>query len=239
MNLVSWNCRGIGKPRAVRVLREMVNSFKPDLLFLSETLVVSNKIEALASKLGYADFFSVDRQGRGGGLAVLWKRTMRCTVVDSSSNHIDIEVNEGDRNAWRLTCFYGFPERERRQESWDLLRWLATRSGLPWCIFGDFTDLLYSTDKKGRHPHPQRLLNGFKQAIEDCSLAEIDLKGGKFTWEKSKGTADWIRERLDRAFASDSWWQLFPLCTLTVSHAVVSDHDSINLELFNTSIPKK
>lgn len=48
-------------------------------------------------------------------------------------------------------------------------------------FFGDFNDLLYITDKKGRHPHPQRLLDGFKNAIEDCSLTEVDLKGGKFT----------------------------------------------------------
>lgn len=98
-----------------------------------------------------------------------------------------------------------------------------------------FTSLI----KKGRHPHPQRLLDGFINAIGDCALTEADLKGQKYTWEKSKGTSYWIRERLDRAFATDSWWHMFPLCTLTVSHTVVSDHDPIRLELFNTSIIKK
>lgn len=37
-------------------------------------------------------------------------------------------------------------------------------------------------------PHPQRLMNGFKNAMDDCSLIEIDLKGGDYTWKKSKGT---------------------------------------------------
>lgn len=107
---------------------------------------------------------------------------------------------------WRLTCFYGFLEREWRQQSWDFLQFLATKSQLPWCVVGDFNDLLYSSDKKGRHPHPQYLLIGFNNAIEDCSLAEVELKGGAYTWEKIKGTSDWVRERLDRAFDSDSWW---------------------------------
>lgn len=163
---------------------------------------------------------------------------MQCRVIESSLNYIDIEVSEGGRSTWRLTCFYGYPERDRRQQSWDLLRFLAAKSHLPWCIFGDFNDLLYSTDKKGKHPHSQRLMNGFKSAIEDCSLCEIDLKGGNFIWEKSKGTTNWVRERLDRAFATASWWNLFPLCTLTVSHIVVSDRDLIRLELVNTAVPR-
>lgn len=68
---------------------------------------------------------------------------------------------------------------------------------------------------------------------------EIDLKGGNFTWEKSKGTNDWVRERLDRGFATDSRWQLFPSCSLTVIHASTFDHDPIKLEPLNTCISRK
>lgn len=48
-----------------------------------------------------------------------------------------------------------------------------------------------------------------------------------------------MQEKLDRAFATDSWWHMFPLCTLTVHHTVVSDHDPIRIELVNTSLSKK
>lgn len=198
MNLLSWNCRGLGTQSAVRVLGVMLNSYKPDLVFLSETLSVSNKIEEISSKFGFPNFFSVDRQGRGGGIAVLWKHTMACEIFESSSNHIDILVSQNNVVSWRLTCYYGFPERERRAEAWDFLRLLATKSPLPWCIFGDFNDLLSNDDKKGKHLHPQNLLSGFKKAIDDCNLIEVDLSGWAFTWEKSKGTQDWVRERLDR-----------------------------------------
>lgn len=136
MNLVGWNYRGLGQPRTVRVLKEMVKSHQPRILFLSETLVEGNKIETLASKIGYENFFSVDRQGRSGGLAVFWRNNVRCFVVDYSQNHIDINVKESHSVMWRLTCFYGFPERERRQASWDFLRALASRSQLSWLIFG-------------------------------------------------------------------------------------------------------
>lgn len=91
----------------------MVKSLKPDLLFLSETLAEGNKVEALASKLGYVDFFSVDRQGIEGGLVVFWRKTLNCMILNSSQNHINIQVKEGSRGLWRLTCIYGFPEYER------------------------------------------------------------------------------------------------------------------------------
>lgn len=195
MILLSWNCRGLGNSRTVQVLRDIVKSQKPNLIFLFETLSVGKKIEELSSKLGYVHFFAVDRQGRSGGLVVFWSHTKKCRVVDYSQNHIDLIIEEGNGVAWRMTCFYGFSEHERRQDSWNFLRMLASSSQLPWCIFGDFNDLLHSSDKKDKHPYPQRLMDGFRCAINDSSLVELELKGGDFTWEKSKGTQDWVRER--------------------------------------------
>lgn len=186
MNAIGWNCRGVGSSRTVRVLKEMIKSHKPDLLCLSETLADSNKISALASKLGFVNFHSVDKQGRGGGLALFWRHNLLCNVFDSSNNHIDVIIKENNGGDWRLTWFYGYPERERRQASWDFIRSLASVSQLSWCVFRDFNDMLYVSDKKGKNKHPQSLLDGFRNAVEDSSLIEVDLKGGDFTWEKSK-----------------------------------------------------
>lgn len=99
--------------------------------------------------------------------------------------------------------------------------------------------MLKEEDKKGVHKHPQVLLDGFSKTIEDCELVELDLLGGKFTWEKSRGSADWVRERIDRAFASSSWCQLYPLSKLTVYHTIYLDHDLIRVEFFNTEHLRK
>lgn len=48
-----------------------------------------------------------------------------------------------------------------------------------------------------------------------------------------------MRERLDRAFGSDSWWRLFPLCKLTVHQCVYSDHNPILVELYSVDHSKK
>lgn len=70
-------------------------------------------------------------------------------------------------------------------------------------------------------------------------MVELDLTGGKYTWEKSRGTTEWVRERLDRAFASYSWWHLFPLCKLRVIHTIYSDHDPIQVDLYSTEHSKR
>ncbi|KAL8092290.1 hypothetical protein AgCh_034546 [Apium graveolens] len=82
-------------------------------------------------------------------------------------------------------------------------------------------------------------MNGFQAAIDESLLVEIDLQGGKFTWEKSRGTNEWVKERLDIAFASCSWLHQFPLCKLSVIHTSVSDNDPILLDLFSVALSRK
>ncbi|GAU48815.1 hypothetical protein TSUD_99870 [Trifolium subterraneum] len=142
-------------------------------------------------------------KGRSGGLAVFWKDSSKCEVVNYTRNFINMIVKDEQWGEWMLTCYYGFPERSRRRAAWDLLRELRNMSSIPWCIIGDFNDLLSQADKKGIHPHPNGLCMGFRQAVSDCDLTDIPIEGHPFTWIKS-------RERLDRAMASASWLQLFP-----------------------------
>ncbi|KAL8097406.1 hypothetical protein AgCh_030510 [Apium graveolens] len=82
-------------------------------------------------------------------------------------------------------------------------------------------------------------MEGFRKAVDDSMLTEIELNGGKYTWEKWRGKPEWVKERLDRCFATQAWWNRFPLCKLSVLHTSVSDHDPIFLDLYNVSFSKK
>lgn len=73
MNKLSWN-RGLEYLRKVRGPGDLLKVRKPDFLFVSETIVVANKIKDDRVHLSFAQCFAVDRIGHSGGLAVFWKQ---------------------------------------------------------------------------------------------------------------------------------------------------------------------
>lgn len=223
MSLLAWNCRGLANLRAVRFLKEIVSQFRPSIVFLSETLVKNNKIAAVCRDIGFAGSFTVDCQGHGGGLALFWKNEGGVQITDSCGNYIDFEVANEQTGRWRYTGVYGYPERGRRMEAWNMLRDLAGRSSLPWCIIGDFNDLMSANEKRGGRNHPRTLMQGFSDAILDSGLLDLGFEGEQFTWEKSRGTINWVQERLDRGLATQEWKDLFPDAVVKVVEVSTSD----------------
>ncbi|XP_058752390.1 uncharacterized protein LOC131625554 [Vicia villosa] len=142
--------------------------------------------------------------------------------MNYSRNFVNIIVTDEARGDWRLTCYYGYPERSRRRQAWELLKEISRVSNIPWCIIGDFNDLLTQNAKAGIHSHPNWLCAGFSEAVSDCNLVDIPLEGYQFTWVKSQGTEHMIEERLDRSLATPEWLNMFPkvkLLNLIASHS--------------------
>jgi hypothetical protein len=177
MSLVAWNCRGIGSPSTVPDLKYLVWHFNPDLLFLSESLAHQNKIEELRFLLDYDCCFHVDRTGRGGGLALFWRNSLNCQLVDFSSNHITVQSTDIVLGIWRLTGYYGYLNGGRRTAAWNFLRQLSNQFTGLWCIFGDFNDILDASEKRGRNTRPPWLINGFRQAVIDPGLSDVPIVG--------------------------------------------------------------
>ncbi|KAG8650771.1 hypothetical protein MANES_07G069794v8 [Manihot esculenta] len=111
MIVLCWNCRGLA----------ILGHYKPDILFLMETKALSSRMEFFHNFLHFDDCFSVNRQGLGGGISLIWKSHVSVSVVDFSSNFIDLVVSEGNVQ-WRFTSYYGFPESQRRRQSSNLIR---------------------------------------------------------------------------------------------------------------------
>jgi hypothetical protein len=224
MSIISWNCRGLGNPSAVRHLKYLIRKYKPDVMILYETLINSNKANDLRYALGFDSCIAVDREGRGGGVAVFWMNNFGCTVTNFSQNHVDLEITDHIHGNWRLTGFYGYPDGIRRRDSWNLLRTLSNISDLPWCIIGDFNDILSSDEKKGRADRANWLINGFREAVVDAGLFDLKMEGYNFTWFKSLGTDRAVEEKLDRALSNAAWYQQFPNANLECLTATSSDH---------------
>lgn len=164
-------------------------------------------------------------------MALLWKNDGGVQIIDSCNNFIDFEAVNDQIGKWRYTSIYGYPERSRRQEAWAMLRGLAARSSIPWCIIGDFNDLMAANEKRGRRNHPRSLLQGFSSTVYDCGLQDLGFQGEQFTWEKSRGTDNWVQERLDRGLATQTWIDMFPDAVVKVIEMSTSDHLPLFLDL--------
>ena len=53
---------------------------------------------------------------------------------------------------------------------------------------GDNNDILAQSEKKGRLSHLNYLVQGFREAVDQCGLLDLGMEGYLFTWEKSWGS---------------------------------------------------
>jgi hypothetical protein len=67
MNCIVWNCCGLGNPRTVQELAQMVRDKDPSAVFLIETWADEPQLELLRIQLHFANKLVVPRRNRGGG----------------------------------------------------------------------------------------------------------------------------------------------------------------------------
>ncbi|KAM6543427.1 hypothetical protein CsatB_007874 [Cannabis sativa] len=63
-----------------------------------------------------------------------------------------------------------------------------------------------------------------------CVIGDINNVGHPYTWEKRRGSNNWVEVRLHRALASSTWHQIFPSASLTNLDYSTSDHTPICLK---------
>jgi hypothetical protein len=68
--------------------------------------------------------------------------------VNYSNNHITVEIVNSTLGSWRLTGYYGYPNGQRRRAAWNFLRSVSEQYAGPWCIFGDFNDIMDNSEKE-------------------------------------------------------------------------------------------
>lgn len=81
-----------------------------------------------------------------------------------------------------LRGFYGNHETQLKSASWELLYRINQDKANPWCVIGDFNEILHQDEKQGCRSHPRNQMTTFKNALEVNGLFDIGCKGSKFTW---------------------------------------------------------
>uniref|UniRef100_A0A803QEA0 Reverse transcriptase domain-containing protein n=1 Tax=Cannabis sativa TaxID=3483 RepID=A0A803QEA0_CANSA len=175
-------------------------------------------------------------EGRSGGITLLWRVEKEVKVLEFGSMFIDVLICGNERGDWRLTGMHGEPNRSLRKKTWDLMNELNNKMNLPWYIIGDLNNVTSQGDKRGGNPYPNWLVGGFNEALAECSLHDLELCGYPYTWEKSRGTVDWVEVRIDRALVNQAWLDFFPFAKLYNLEISMSDHCPIHLVTNNNMV---
>ena len=175
MNILCWNCRGLGNPQTVQELRDLIQAQDPLVVFLAETWLNKARLEEIKAQYKFKGLIEVSRISRGGGVAIFWKEGCNLSLDTYSPNHIDVIINKGKDDEWRFTGFYGEPNTRNRDDSWEKLR-------------GDFNEILKADEKLGGRSKPTGQMEAFREVIDECGFKDLGYVGGKYTWYRgSKG----------------------------------------------------
>ena len=124
MNLLCWNCRGLGNLPIEQELGDLIWTQDPSVVFLVETWLDKVRLEEIRSKMKFGGMIEVCRDMRGGrggrgegGNCDFWKKDVDFSLGTFSPNHIDGILNKGKEDEWRFTGFYGDPETQNHHLS--------------------------------------------------------------------------------------------------------------------------
>ncbi|KAJ1296597.1 hypothetical protein BS78_01G314000 [Paspalum vaginatum] len=231
MNLLSWNCRGLGRDSAVGELRWLVKQYRPSLLFLSETKMREEKVKRFMWPMGYNGCLAINCQGRGEGLALFWSMEHSVSLQSLCPNFIDVHIKQESGVIWRVTFIYGEPKTEQRHVFWDRMRFLKAQWEGPWVCIGDFNEVLSSEEHMGPTNRGESQMRLFRECLEDCQLMDLGFTGPNYTWNNRQQEDHNIRVRLDRAVANGQFTQLFDDIQVENIITTSSDHFAVHLSI--------
>ncbi|XP_026396908.1 uncharacterized protein LOC113291607 [Papaver somniferum] len=138
MKLISWNVQGLKTTATRDPLFDLIRTQNPDIIFLYETKISKDKSRPLISHFQYPNQAFIELIGLSGGLLILWKDGFTCELHDSTYNMFNLIVqHDPSRPEYLLTCMYGYPDFDRKQEQWNYIQQIGRNHYGPWILIGD------------------------------------------------------------------------------------------------------
>ncbi|CAA0812281.1 Unknown protein, partial [Striga hermonthica] len=173
----------------------------------------------------------VDPVGLSGGLVLCWDSNVIIHNIKCRDFYIVVlfQINS-DAPQWGVFVYCN-PCRVIRGNQWEELIIDKQSWGHIWFSLGDWNDIISASEKEGGLSRNENSFLGFRNFINAMEMSEIKFEGYPFTWCNNRAAPNLVEEKMDRAFCSFDWSQLFPIVTV---HNVIrssSDHSVLLLDM--------
>ncbi|GLU14824.1 hypothetical protein SLE2022_313710 [Rubroshorea leprosula] len=142
MKIISWNSRGVNNAPFRREVKEMIRTYKPDIVcFLETKSAFDSSALSFMSRQGFNGQFKVPAEGFASGLWLFWKSpSSNLSVIYFTSQAIHCTMQH-KAESFFLTFGYIRPHDSFKDMFWTQLRdWSARHEGA-WVVMGDFNDI--------------------------------------------------------------------------------------------------
>lgn len=231
MNIISWNCRGIGHKGFVPLIKDVAKEYDSSLIFLLEIHASGERVRKFARRTGFDGFFIIDSDGQAGGIIALWRTSIwRVDILKHSNQFLHLKVGWKREAEWCLTVVYGKPQIQARRVLWDDLREIHIGMDNSWAIVGDFNAILAANERSGGSSNPNiRGMLDFQNLVNDCDLVDAGYQGCPFTWKGGN-----LLQRLDRLMVNLQWRIRFEEAVVFHLPHFKSDHRMVLMKMKKT-----
>lgn len=147
MKIIAWNCNGFAAKNTRNYLADLNRMLNPDIIFLQETKIDSNKILNFVKPLNFHNYFFVPSLRRARGICFLWKDGFELDIIYSDKNMIHCLVcSDPSKPNWLLSCVYGSPYSHEKNHQWNFIRGIFETYNIsaPWILVEDLNLTLHS-----------------------------------------------------------------------------------------------
>ncbi|KAL5537788.1 hypothetical protein UlMin_045384 [Ulmus minor] len=158
--------------------------------------------------------------------------------ITLSKNIISLLVFSTPGSPWRLSAIYGPCNYSAKRAFWNSLSSEADCFLGAWLFLGNFNRICDREDRS-----TNRGLDGGSrimcEALDNVGMISIISSGFYYTWFNRRCGRQQVNSRIDRGFANEEWWSLFPNANLQILPQTTSDHHPQLLSCFGHNMFSK
>ena len=186
MIVLSWNVRGLNNIPRQKVVRRLIESQSPDVVFIEETKLTMDGLANCASWIWpQGSWQGVGALNSSRGVACFWnprKISPLWWISSRSSISLVVSCSEtGERcllsNIYAPTDFIG------KSHLWAHIKFIQSLDPyLPWIMVGDFNVVTSLDEKWGGLARLDPSSNLIRDMIGSLNLIDVKPNNGVFTW---------------------------------------------------------